>query len=86
MFALFKSRTDSWGLRQLANKQRSGGQDVDLLACERFAFPVGCGASFLGASGLTPNRIGGAGPVFCACKGIAVGCWGMGGTGGGDGE
>lgn len=46
----------------------------NLLACARLAFmPVACGVSFL-SSGLTPNRTDGGGPVFCACKGAAVGC------------
>lgn len=56
-----------------------------LLACDRLALsPVACGSSLLGPSGLTPNLMEGGGPVFCGERGVAVGCWGIGGTGGGD--
>ena len=37
----------------------------------------------MGASGLTPNLTDGGGPVFCGVRGVAVGCCGIGGTGGG---
>lgn len=40
-----------------------------LLACARFALrPVCCGANLF-ASPVTPNRTGGAGPVFCGSIG-----------------
>lgn len=55
-----------------------------LLACERFALrPVGWDMSFF-ASGLTPKRTGGGGPVFWGMRGGATGCWGIGGSGGGE--
>lgn len=84
-----RSRTDYWGLLiELAfvtsiTCNSMGGKH--LLAWERLALsPVGCGSSFLGPSGLTPNLMEGGGPVFCGDRGVAVGCWGIGGTGGGD--
>lgn len=58
------------------------GIRLDLLAWERLAlFPVGCGTTFF-IPGATPNLTGGAGPVLCGISAGAIGCCGIGGTGG----